>query len=247
MMGTPYNESQLGIFCSIYNGEEFLEGYFENMVEQTIFQDVNFYFLDNASTDGTWDKIQKFLEQDFIQHKGNVFACRLDKDKGLYAGWNECVSWTKEPYIGNWNVDDRKNPWSLEVLLKELERDISIDLVYGKTLVTNKPNDEWQISEAKTVFPIEPPSLESLLRNNSPHCMPIWKRSLHDRFGKFNEEYLTASDTDMWLRAIKGGAKFKMINDVVGLYFENPKGRSTNPETLQKMIKEVNLVRDKYR
>lgn len=242
MQDTLYNESPLGIFCSIFNGEEFLEGYFENVLEQTLFQEVNFYFLDNASTDNTWGMVEKFAEK-----YRNVYSRRLEKDKGLYAGWNECINWTKEPYLGNWNVDDRKNPWSLEVLLRQLQRDSSIDLVYGKTLVTTKPNDKWHTSEANKVFPIEAPSLESLLRNNSPHCMPIWKRSLHDQFGQFDEKYLTASDTDMWLRAIKGGAKFKMVNDVVGLYFENPKGRSTNPETLQKMIEEVNLVRNKYR
>lgn len=77
--------------------------------------------------------------------------------------------------------------------------------------------------------------------------MPIWKRDLHERFGYFNEEYMTASDTDMWLRACKGGAKMQFINEVVGLYYENPTGRSTNPETLKEMIAEVNKVRSKYK
>ena len=77
--------------------------------------------------------------------------------------------------------------------------------------------------------------------------MPIWKRGLHNRFGYFNEDYKTASDTDMWLRACKGGAKMKFINEVVGLYYENPNGRSTNAETLKEMINEVSKVRSLYR
>jgi len=77
--------------------------------------------------------------------------------------------------------------------------------------------------------------------------MPIWRRDLHDRFGYFNEKYMTASDTDMWLRACKGGAKMQFVNEVVGLYYENPNGISTNKEKLQELILEVNKVRDLYR
>ena len=62
----------------------------------------------------------------------------------------------------------------------------------------------------------------------------------------FDENYKTASDGDFWLRCAIGGAIMEMVNHPVGLYFENPKGRSTNPETLQEMIDEVNTMRKKH-
>jgi hypothetical protein len=42
------------------------------------------------------------------------------------------------------------------------------------------------------------------------------------------------------------GCKIGMINHPVGLYYENPNGRSTNPETLKEMVEEVQSMRAKY-
>ena len=67
--------------------------------------------------------------------------------------------------------------------------------------------------------------------------MPIWKKSIHDRFGYFDSSYKTAADSDMWIRAVKQGAKIKMVRDVVGIYYQNPNGRSTQPETLKEDVR----------
>jgi hypothetical protein len=76
--------------------------------------------------------------------------------------------------------------------------------------------------------------------------MPMWRRSIHDRFGYFDEDYLTSSDADLWLKAAKGGSQMKKIDDTVGIYYYNPTGRSSNPETLKQMVYEVNEMRRKY-
>jgi hypothetical protein len=76
--------------------------------------------------------------------------------------------------------------------------------------------------------------------------MPLWKKTLHDKFGYFNEQYSVASDGDMWLRASIGGAKIKMINHPIGLYYLNPEGLSTNLEKLKQSVNEVNEMRKKY-
>ena len=240
-MANREQKKHVGIFCSLYKGSIFIEEYLKNIVSQTFFNKTNFYILDCASPDNEYQVIEKYLSHKNIKYK------RLQKDPGLYSAWNICVDWAQEEYIGNWNVDDRKTPWSIEVLVKALLKDKSLDLVYGQTLVTNKANDCWDKCKSKQIYPCLPHSFENLLKNNSPHCMPIWKKNLHDRFGYFNEDYKTASDTDMWLRACEGGANMKLVNEVVGLYYENPTGRSTNPETLKEMIAEVNKVRSKYK
>ena len=234
-------ESNLGIFCPLFKGQKFIKEYLNNLLEQTIFDSTNFYILDCASPENEYVTIK-----DYCSKHSNIFYKRLAKDNGIYAAWNTCIRWSNEEYVGNWNVDDRKTPWSLEILLDKISTN-NLDLVYGKTLVTKKENDRWDKSSSKTFYPCLEHSFDNLLKNNSPHCMPIWRRDLHDRFGYFNEKYMTASDTDMWLRACKGGAKMQFVNEVVGLYYENPNGISTNKEKLQELILEVNKVRDLYR
>lgn len=229
------------IFCSLYKGQKFLNGYIEDMLKQSIFSDIEFIFLDCASPENERDTIEPLVQQ-----YSNIKYYRLESDPGLYAAWNIAVDRCSASIIGNWNIDDRKNTHSLEILLKAFERKPELDLVYGLTYISTTANERYEDNNYSSFYPCFAHSLENLLMNNSPHCMPLWKKSLHDRFGYFDENYKTASDSDMWLRSAVGGATIEMVNHPVGLYYHNPVGRSTNPETLLKMIAEVNEMRQKY-
>jgi len=51
----------------------------------------------------------------------------------------------------------------------------------------------------------------------------------------------------MWLRAASQGSKFKKINDVLGLYYFNPTGISTNPENFGWKREEESKVYETYK
>jgi glycosyltransferase involved in cell wall biosynthesis len=228
-------------FCSLYKGEKFIQGYIEDMLKQSIFNDIEFIFLDCDSPENEKDIILPLTKQ-----YANIKYYKLDKDPGLYAGWNTAIKLCSAPIIGNWNIDDRKNKEGLEILLEQFNKNPNLDLVYGFTYVSHIANEKYKDNSFTEIYPYLPHSFTNLLRNNSPHCMPLWKHSLHDRFGYFDENYKTASDGDFWLRCAVGGATIQMVNHPVGLYYQNPTGRSSNPETLQEMIREVNEMRNKY-
>jgi len=235
------NKYKCSCFCSFFKGQNFIESYLKNVLEQSIFKDIEFIFLDCASPEN---------EKDFIlpltKKYTNIKYHRLDTDPGLYAAWNIAVKMCSAPIIGNWNIDDRKNPQSFELLLKPFDRDTSTDLTYGITYVSTVANEEYENNTYEHVYPCLPHSLQNLLLNNSPHCMPLWKKELHDKFGYFDESYKTAADGDMWLRFCVGGAKIYMVNHPVGLYYHNPQGRSTDPKTVVEMVAEVQSMRQKY-
>ena len=225
-------------YCPIYKGSLFIEGYMEDLIAQTIFKNVEFFLLDCASPEKESEVIERYLGYD------NITYCRLDNDPGLYAAWNECIRRTKSDLITNWNVDDRKSPWSLEVMRDALALNKEVDLVYGDTIVSTVANENWlSLKSTHAYICNNTNSWKDLLINNNPHCMPMWRRSIHDKYGLFNESYKTAADADMWLRAAKQGSKMKKINETVGIYYQNPAGRSSNPETLREMINEVNEMR----
>ena len=214
----------------------------EDILNQTVFTEIQFFILDCASPDNEAETILPYTEQ-----YPNITYKRLDKDPGLYPAWNFSIQNTDGDFLTNWNVDDRKTPWSLEAMRDSLVLNSDIDLVYGDTVVSSVPNEAWSQALTKhTYICNETNSWKDLLQNNNPHCMPMWRRSIHDRFGYFNEDYLTASDADLWLKAAKGGSRMKKIDDIMGIYYYNPTGRSSNPETLKEMVDEVNGMRRKY-
>ena len=228
-------------FCSYYKGEKFVQGYIEDMLRQTIFDQIEFVFLDCNSPENEKDHIIPLAEK-----YSNIKYYKLDEDPGLYAGWNHAIGLCGSSIIGNWNIDDRKNALSFELLLKAFERDADLDLVYGITYMSYKANEKYEDNDYSEIYAALPHTNRNLLMHNSPHCMPLWKKSIHDRFGFFDTKYLTAADGDMWLRIADGGANIKMLNHPVGLYYHNPTGRSSNPETLNQMVKEVMDMRRKY-
>ena len=229
------------IFCSFYKGQKFIEGYIEDLLEQSIFKDIEFIFLDCDSPENEKDSILP-LAQKFE----NIKYYRLNKDPGLYDAWNEAVSLCSAPIIGNWNIDDRKNKEGLEILVEQFNKDSDLDLIYGFTYVSHIANEKYRVNNFREIYPCLPHSFSNLLRNNSPHCMPLWRKRIHDKVGFFDTSYKTASDGDLWLRCAVAGCKIDMVNHPVGLYYENPNGRSTNPETLKEMVEEVYRMRGKY-
>lgn len=229
------------LFCSFFSAEKYIKEYIINMLNQPLFEIIEFVFLDCNSPQNEYRLIEPLTKQ-----YNNILYHRLDEDPGLYAGWNEAIKLCSSDIIGNWNADDRKNKEGLEILLKQFAKDPTLDLVYGFTYVSRTANERYENNEFNEIYPYLPHSFHNLLMNNSPHCMPLWKKNLHEKFGYFDNNYKTAADADMWLRACIGGANIKLVNHPVGLYFENPEGRSTNPDTLREMIDEVNKMRSKY-
>ena len=228
------------LFCCFYKAGNFIEGYLKNIYEQSIFENIEFILLDCASPDNEG--------KNYLEHliEPNIKYTRLEKDPGLYASWNIAVSMCSAPIIGNWNADDRKNKDGVEILLRKFEQNPLLDIAYGFTYISRKANEQYIDNSFKEIYPYLPHSFENLLKNNSPHCMPLWKKDLHKKFGYFDESYKTAADGDFWLRCAAGGAIIEMVNHPVGLYYENPTGRSTNPETLAEMVREVQEMRQKY-
>lgn len=236
------NIFKCSIFCPIYKGEKFVSGYIQDMLKQTIFHDVEFIFLDCASPEN-----EKELLIPLTKKYSNIRYHRLDVDPGLYQAWNLAIPMCSSSIIGNWNIDDRKNIHSLEILVKAFDKDPKLDIAYGLTYVSTIANETYEDNSYDIIYPCLPHSLDNLFLNNSPHCMPLWKKSLHDRFGYFDETYRTASDGDMWLRCAIGGATIKMVNHPVGLYYYNPHGKSTDPQFLTAMVAEVQEMRRKHK
>jgi len=235
------NNYLCSLFCSFYKGQKFIESYLENVLDQSIFSQIEFIFLDCNSPENEKDNILSLIDK-----YTNIKYYRLEKDPGLYAAWNHAVKLCSSDIIGNWNIDDRKNRDGIEILLNKFHKDSSLDIAYGFTYISRIANEKYIDNSYNEIYPYLSHSFENLLRNNSPHCMPLWKKNLHDKFGFFDNNYETAADGDFWLRCAAGGATIRLVNHPVGLYYENPTGRSTNPETLQKMIGEVNSMRSKY-
>ena len=159
----------------------------------------------------------------------------LPEDPGLYEVWNFGARLATAKYLSNANLDDRRAPEQLAVLVEELERHPECAIASTAMRVSDDPGIGWEQSEGLPLFfgneKDQTYGPQQLLRNTPegvttralPHCMPIWRRELHGRYGYFNETfYGPSSDIEFWLRAGSQGERFRFLQRPLGLFRRDP-------------------------
>jgi len=235
---------KISIITSVYDGDDFIKLFLEDITNQTIFEDKCELILINANSPGNEETV---IEEYIKKYPNNITYKKLEKDPGLYAVWNMGIKLSTGKYITNANLDDRKASNALERHAKELFVNEDVDLVYADMSITHEPNETFEENSSdgrRYNFPDF--SLANLKMTNMPHAAPMWRRAYHDKYGYFDESYKSAGDWELWLRGATEGSKFKKINSVLGLYYFNPKGISTNPENFAWKREEEKKVFKKY-
>jgi len=218
------------VITSIYKGSFFIKGFMEDIVKQTSFEQCQWFLLDGNSPENEFSIIEPYLKYENIRYE------RLSHDPGLYACWNHMIEQSESEYITNANLDDRLFPDCIEKHIKALDENPDTDVVYCDNIMTSVPNETYEDYGPERPVLLFPEGGDhffkpNMIGHNYPHNPPMWRRSLHDRFGMFNNDYISAADYEFWMRCLKGGANdFVFIPDILGIYYHNPEGVSTKKD-----------------
>lgn len=128
----------------------------------------------------------------------------------IYAAWNMAIKASNCEYITNANCDDHIYAGSYAEMAKVLNDDPTIGVVYGDNNITDgvrtylhkRVTGDFHV--LKSCCFVGP--------------MPMWRKSLHDKYGLFNENYKVCGDYEFWLRLGMNGVRFHHIPRALGLY-----------------------------
>ena len=215
----------------MFNGDEFIEGFLEDITKQTIF-DSSELILINANSPGN----EEIIINKYLKKYSNIIYVKLSKDPGVYTVWNLGIKIASADLIGNANIDDRSSFDAFEKHVKELESNPNIDLVYSDYYITKKPNETFKENNHQCVAIIEE-FMPKYMIKCLPGPRPIWRKSIHDRFGLFDESFTAIGDWEMWNRAASMGSKFKKIKGTYTLYYSNPIGLSCDRDEYKSSIR----------
>jgi GT2 family glycosyltransferase len=233
---------KIDVISSVFNCDNFLEGFFIDITRQTFFDNCNLILV-APNPSNKLIKITNLYRSRF----SNIQLIELDSDPGISKCLNIALKSGNSPYITIANTDDRKRSDSLERHYLELELNPDIDLVYAPSLLSRRPNETYEFHSCDSIYPCyEFTGIDGLLKHNSPHNNPMWRRSMHDKNGLFDEVLKSCADSDMWMRAVLNGSKFKMIPEILGLYYFNPEGMSTGKKNAKERIEEERQKDLKY-
>jgi len=241
---TPIEFPKITVFCPIYNAEQYIENFLQDMKRQTMFDDCELIII-NADSPQNEDK---YINA-FMKDNKNVIYKKLDYRATVMETENMALKMAKGDFFAQACVDDTHAPDYIETLAKHLHFSEEIDLVYADCYQTPKPHETFEKNSSeghKYEHSLNTFSCENMIKC-LPGPMPMWKKSVHNKCGYFNEEMAHAGDWDMFLRMVEAGSKFKKVDRPLGLYYYNSEGLSTGAEHAETRTKEEATVFFKYK
>lgn len=202
---------------STYNSETFIRGCLQDLVDQTLYRKGQ---LEIIVVNSGSEENEEAIVREFQSRYPNIRYLRTPRQT-IYAAWNHGVRAARGKYLTNANTDDRHAPEMLEKLAQSLEENPDVSYVYSPFYITEVPNQTWQTKTPVGVSDWQREySRESLLQRYYCGPQPMWKRSLHDEYGYFDERMKVAGDYEFALR-ISQTHKLKLVNEPLGLYYRS--------------------------
>jgi len=223
---------------STYKSEKFIEGRLQDLLQQTLNDRLEIIIVDSNSPENERAIVEKYMREN-----ENIKYIRTNTCETVYQAWNRGIKAARGKYLTNANTDDRLRPDALEILAQELEQNQSVVLVYGDFFITNIENMHY-IGHIRCGYSIKP-DYEPDIMLSGCHMgpQPMWRKSIHDKLGYFDDSLESAGDYEFWCR-IATKYDMKHVNQFLGLYYHNPEGIVNRNVT--KNNRETSLVKEKY-
>jgi len=236
-LGRADASAEITIGCtlvtSVFGSDPFIRGFINNSVALQGYDRL----IDHTFVVSKLSETEITALLDLLNRKPNVLVLWNREDPGLYACWNVGIRTARHPYVSNANVDDLRDPTHVITLIRALEAHpdalvaaTALNPFYDYPADGTLPEDRpgWYSDRAGyfsffdlAQLPDDAPT--RLVAHNMPHCMPVWRRSLHERCGWFDEpNFGTFADWAFWLKALENGGRGWMEHEALSFYFVNP-------------------------
>lgn len=193
------------VLISLYKSQKFIQNKIENIMEQTIFKECEFMFIDGGTNDDELDIIRRFI---IGKHNCHLIANKKGRIT-LYEAWNRGIKASSAPYICNSNTDDVLAPNAIERLIESLDGDNNISVTFPNVYTTTKPNSKWGTVTGGYI-------------NTSANAVVgpfvMWRRSLHSKYGLFDGRLWVYGDAHWWNLLRSNHVVFKKVPDHLCIY-----------------------------
>ncbi|MBC7705317.1 MAG: glycosyltransferase [Rhodoferax sp.] len=202
---------------STYNSERFIHGCLEDLVQQTIFKNIEVLIIDSGS-----QQAEAAICVPFADAHPNIRFVRTEREP-LYATWNRAIAMAKGKYLTNANVDDRHRCDAFERLADELDRAPEIALAYADHLISHTENETYNdcLTRAAQRRYWPPYTSDDLMLRCITGSQPMWRRSMHEQHGLFDTRYRIAADYELWMRFAQTG-QFRHVAEPLGVFYDSP-------------------------
>lgn len=235
---------KFSLISSLYQAKKYLPRLLENYEAIATLGPCELVIVDANTDDIHRSMIQTFMARSEYGHR--IQYLRLEEDPGIYGCWMKAISIARSPFVSNFNADDRRSAVHPHLLADYLEKHSDVDVGFTALKPTRVANLSWyQQAEAETWFHWfengRSFTLDDFITKrdgiycsqNIAHCMPMWRKSLHDELGPIREDkYGTSADWAFWLECLKSNKTLSIVsNTPLGLYYINDTSHNRRSDT----------------
>jgi glycosyltransferase involved in cell wall biosynthesis len=199
-MDSSANRPKVSVLVTTYNHAPFVRESLDSLVSQS-FRDFEIIITDDASTDGTPDLIQRWLEE--TGTPARFFRNHLNR--GICANRNTALSIARGEFLCSLSGDDAYEPERIARQLECFARQLSdVAVVYSDMRMVDARGRPLGISYLGYELGEEPAPVNRVFARLLKGCfMPapaaMIRRASLDAVGSYDET-LSHEDYDMWLR-----------------------------------------------
>lgn len=221
---------------SLFKGEKFIRGRIEDLLAQTLGNDLEIVIIDSNSPQN-----EKKIIDEYLPGNDNIKYLRTPETESMYTSWNRGIGLSSGRYITNANVDDRLAPFALERLATEIEKDEKTGLVYGDYYVSPVENETFKEAKKndRTVKITDDYSPLRLL--NGYMCGPqsLWRREVHSLHNIHFDGSFEVTGDYKFVADVSKVYRIRKINASLGVYFRSPADENKEYQNLEKTIHEA--------
>lgn len=211
----------VSIIIPCYKQAHWLSDAIESALNQT-YKDVEVIVVNDGSPDNTSEVARRYPVKLIEQENG-----------GLSSARNTGIKESKGEWILTLDSDDKIAPRFIETLI-------------GKNDIVSCDIMEFGDSHSMWRLPIDIPTLQDELHNNTIHCCSLYKKEIWDKIGGYDENMrIGYEDWDFWTRAMIYGYKISIVREPLFFYRKHGVSMVTEAKNKHKLIREYML--NKYK
>jgi glycosyltransferase involved in cell wall biosynthesis len=213
------------VIVSLYNAADKLPTLLNMLTRQTAAQreELEVVLIDSNSPADEYGAMLRFLET----HSLPVVYARSENRETIQAAWNRGIHLARAPYLCFLGADEGLHPDALCQLSAALDSDPSVDWAMADSVVTNV--DRAGIYQSDVMSYDRSGYRQDLVYLET--CYLSWvgglyRRSIHERFGYYDESFRASGDTEFKNRVLPH-IRSVHVPRTLGVFNNYPEDRTT--------------------
>lgn len=216
---------RVSVIVSLYNAESKLRPFLRQLSAQSLFtqNDIEVVLVDSGSPTNEYAVFKAFMNESSLP----ILYVRTADRETIQAAWNRGIKLAKGQYLSFLGVDEGVHPDAYAILANALDQRIDVDWVMADSVVTNVDKHGAFVSDVMTYD--RRGYNQGLVYLET--CYLSWvgglyRKSIHDRFGYYDETFRGAGDTEFKSRILPH-IKSAHVPQTLGLFLNYPEERTT--------------------